>query len=301
MAEGVDGPEATVVEEAEAADEPAAVAPEEALAAAEPSAPNEPSPTREPSPTALPTEAPPILRDWVGPEPSAAVRHLEPAAVPERDVGPTRDSTVTPSRPGAIGPSDATREPTGRAVPGAYLPPSAVYPPPGASLPRPVVGAGSASGPAAPPTARAAERPSALTLRALGPPTASWLVVAGSALGVIAFLLPWSPNGVIGSPGDGGYLGRWGLANGAYLLVMAAAFGCLAVQLLETRLPAALRDGVLPLLLGGFLLGLGWTYVAGPFGADLGVQASLLGGLLLAVGGALGMLATSRSAGSPAS
>ncbi len=213
---------------------------------------------------------PPIRRDWAGPEPSSALAE---------------------------------------SVPGSYLPPSAISsspraePSPSASLGR---GETQASGvpvtPGGTPGSSSMGRPSALTLRALGEPTASWLVVAGSALGLVAFLLPWSPNGVIGSPGDGGYLGRWGLANGAYIVVMAAAFGCLAVQLLETRLPAAVRDGVLPLALGGFLLGLAWTYVAGPFGADLGVQATIVGGLLLVLGGGLGVrTAASRSAGPPTS
>jgi len=130
----------------------------------------------------------------------------------------------------------------------------------------------------------------------------SWLLVAGSIVAVVAFLLPWSPNGVIGSPGDPGYLGRWGLANGAYLLVMAASFGCLVVQILDTRVPPVVRDGILPLVLGGFLLGFGWTYVAGPFGADLGVQAILLGGVLLVGGGILGLrAAASRPGGRPSS
>jgi hypothetical protein len=195
----------------------------------------------------------------------------------------------------------------GASVPGSYLPPSAIYParrPEGARPPasEAAAPAGSRSPSVGPREAEPAGRPSALTLRALGEPAASWLVLVGSALGLVAFLLPWSPNGVIGSPGDAGYLGRWGLANAAYGLVMAAAFGCLAVQVLETRLPAVLRDGILPLALGGFLLGLAWTYVAGPFGADLGVQATILGGVLLVVGGSLGVrAAASRSAEPPPS
>lgn len=281
---------------------------------AAPSPPPETRASRAPGAARGSIGPPPILRDWVGPEPSAA---------------------------SAAGRSRLDLPPERRPVPGAYLPPSAVYPgamsergPAGASprlgtaenrawptqagagrtaavggaMPSPSEASTSAttrptgSGPTAPGTGTTSELPSALTLRAIGGAMASWLVVTGSVLGVVGFLLPWSPNGVIGSPGDSGYLGRWGLANGAYLLVMGAAFGCLAVQLLETRLPALVRDVVLPLALGGFLLGLGWTYVAGPFGADLGVQAVLLGGLLLVVGGGLALRApTSRSAGPPTS
>lgn len=244
--------------------------------------------------------APPILRDWTGPEPSAAP--LEPP-----DLGPGPAGDAVPAGPSTWHGVGSGPE---RPVPGSYLPPSAVFVSSASSTARaPVQAPGAGTASLEPPHRVPADaeratgdRPPAFALRALGEPAASWLVVAGSVLAVVAFLLPWSPNGVIGSPGDPGYLGRWGLANGAYLLVMAASFGCLAVQVLETRLPVLVRDGILPLVLGGFLLGFGWTYVAGPFGADLGVQGILLGGALLVVGGALGLRPlASRSGGPPAS
>lgn len=246
----------------------------------EPTPPSPETPTR-----GVPIGPPPILREWGGPELSAA-----PAPV---------------ASPGSRGTASAAeRPPIDRPIPGAYLPPSAVFSPPGAAPP--TAASPGAPGPSAPsPAANSVPGlapPSALALRALGHSAVSWLLVSGSIVAVVAFLLPWSPNGVIGSPGDPGYLGRWGLANGAYLLVMAASFACLAAQVLETRLPPLVRDGVLPLVLGGFLLGFGWTYVAGPFGADLGVQAILLGGLLLVAGGVLGLRAiASRAGGPPAS
>lgn len=246
---------------------------------------------------------PPILRDWTGPEPSTAP--LEP---PGLGLGPAADAAPAelPAGPPTWHGVGSVPE---RPVPGAYLPPSAVFVSSASSAARARVEASGAETASREPPRRVpadaeratGDRSSGLALRALGEPAAGWLVVVGSVLAVVAFLLPWSPNGVIGSPGDPGYLGRWGLANGAYLLVMAASFGCLAVQVLETRLPVVVRDGILPLVLGGFLLGFGWTYVAGPFGADLGVQGILLGGALLVLGGVLGLRPASRSGGPPAS
>jgi uncharacterized Zn finger protein (UPF0148 family) len=237
---------------------------------------------------------------------AAAARRSDAPQTAQEQVAEARDAGEATASPRA--PADPFQG--ARSVPGAYLPPSAIFPAPTASAVPPSPGS-SGSESAAPGPATASPRPgstvregpaSALTLRALGEPAASWLLVLGSVLGVVGFLLPWSPNGVIGSSGDAGYLGRWGLANAAYLLVMAASFGCLALQVLETRLPATVRDGICPLVLGGFLLGLGWTYVAGPFGADLGVQAILVAGIVLVLGGILGLRAVaSRGGGPPAS
>jgi len=230
-----------------------------------------------------------------------------PVGAPEPLATPAADGTVRPTASPSP-PADPLQG--GRIVPGAYLPPSAIFLAPTSSVAPPSPASlGGEPGAPGPETASSRRSPtvgpgpaSALTLRALGEPAASWLLILGSVLGVIGFLLPWSPNGVIGSAGDTGYLGRWGLANAAYLLVMAASFGCFALQVLETRLPATVRDGIYPLVLGGFLLGLGWTYVAGPFGADLGVQATLAAGTTLVLGGILGLRAVaSRGGGPPAS
>ncbi len=255
----------------------------------------------------------PVDQPWRGSGVDEPGGPLEPggpaglAGAPEPLATPAADGTVRPTASPSP-PADAFQK--ARAVPGAYLPPSAIYLAPTSSVapPSPASSGGEPGAPG-PETASSGRSStvgpgpaSALTLRAPGEPAASWLLILGSVLGVVGFLLPWSPNGVIGSAGDTGYLGRWGLANAAYLLVMAASFGCFALQVLETRLPAIVRDGIYPLVLGGFLLGLGWTYVAGPFGADLGVQATLAAGTTLVLGGILGLRAVaSRGGGPPAS
>jgi hypothetical protein len=116
-----------------------------------------------------------------------------------------------------------------------------------------------------------------------------WATSVGSGLSALAVVLPWAKNGVAGAQLSSGYLGQWGLANPAYLLLLAAGLSLLLVTILPNRLPRAIREVALPLVYGGFLIGLAWSYATGPFGTGLGVGTMLVGAGLLVAGGALGL------------
>ena len=114
-----------------------------------------------------------------------------------------------------------------------------------------------------------------------------WVVAGGSALAAVAFLLPWAQVGVAGTRLDPDYFGRWGLANPSYLLLMAAAVVTFLIVTIPNRLPAVVGSIALPILLGGIFLGLGWSYLTGPYGTGAGVDAMSIGALLMAAGGML--------------
>lgn len=114
---------------------------------------------------------------------------------------------------------------------------------------------------------------------------AAWVVAVGAVLGVIAFFLHWSENGVMGSQPNDTYFGRWGLANPAYLIPMGAALAMLLITVVPNRIPKAIRGVALPILFGGWFLGIGWSYATGPFGLGWGVDALSIGGVLLVIGG----------------
>jgi hypothetical protein len=116
-----------------------------------------------------------------------------------------------------------------------------------------------------------------------------WATAVGGGLTALSVVLPWAKNGVAGGQLGTGYLAQWGLANPAYLLLLAAGLAMLLVTILPNRLPQAIREVALPLLLGGFLLGLAWTYATGPFGTGTGVGTMVVGAALLVTGGALGL------------
>ena len=87
-------------------------------------------------------------------------------------------------------------------------------------------------------------------------------------------------------------------ANPAYLLLFAASIALLIVTIVPNKLPREARAIALPLLLGGLLLGLAWSYLTGPFGTGPGVDAMALGAVLLVVGGLLDLRPARRSAAS---
>jgi hypothetical protein len=128
---------------------------------------------------------------------------------------------------------------------------------------------------------------------------AGWLVVAGSALSTLGFLMPWSTV-VIGASGTGGYLDDWGLASPTHLFVVIALLGMIALGVLENPVPAWVRTGVLGLALGGLLLGLTWPYAIGPLGAELGATITFFGSFALLIGGAIGSWATRHGRVDPA-
>ena len=116
-----------------------------------------------------------------------------------------------------------------------------------------------------------------------------WAIAVGSGLSAVAVVLPWAKNGVAGAQLSSGYLGQWGLANPAYLLLLAAGLALLLITILPNRLPRAIREVTLPFVFGGFLIGLAWSYATGPFGTGLGVGTMLVGSGLIVTGGALGL------------
>ena len=90
-----------------------------------------------------------------------------------------------------------------------------------------------------------------------------WLVAVGSLVGAIAFVLPFSGGYVIGGGVDPSYFGLWGLANAANLVLMLLSIALLFVTLIPSRIPVSIRGAVLPILLGGWFLGVVWSYATG--------------------------------------
>ena len=123
----------------------------------------------------------------------------------------------------------------------------------------------------------------------------AWVVAVGALIGMLSFVLPWSwsENGVMGGQFTGTWTGSWGLANPADLIPTGAALALLLLSVVPNRIPTAIRGVVLPLLFGGWFLGIGWS-----------VDALGVAGLLLVIGGAVAAwraAAHERSAGSPPS
>ena len=137
-----------------------------------------------------------------------------------------------------------------------------------------------------------------LVERAMLVEIAGWFVIVGATMSVLGFLLPWSIT-VIGSSGFGGYFNGWGLASPTHVLVFGGLLATLALGVLRTEVPAWLRSGVLGLALGGLLIGLAWPYLVGRLGADVGVIVTALGGLALAIGGAVASWATRHAEPEP--
>ena len=96
-------------------------------------------------------------------------------------------------------------------------------------------------------------------------------------MAVLGFLLPWSTV-VIGARSVGSYFDTWGLASPTHVVVLAATCSSSPSGSSRTTVPVWLRTGVLPLALGGLLVGLVWPYQVGPLGADVGVLVVALGG-----------------------
>lgn len=120
---------------------------------------------------------------------------------------------------------------------------------------------------------------------------AGWFVVVGATMAVLGILLPWS-RVVIGARGVGSYFDTWGLASPTHVVVLATTMIVLALGILQTAVPVWIRSGVLPLALGGLLIGLVWPYQVGPLGADVGILVVALGGLALMIGGVVTTWAT---------
>ena len=200
----------------------------------------------------------------------------------------------------------------GEATPaaGAYVPPAST-PPAGRPLPaRPWVGVTSAAPPSMA-TSPMPQTPALAGASAVGQPpvstmtfpsvpslaletgwratVAGWLMVIGSAVAILGFLLPWSRT-VIGAEGAGTYFDTWGIANPSHLLIVLALAVTLVLAVLVNPIPRWIRTCCVGLALGGLLVGLTWPYLLGPLGAGPGVMAILVGGVILGVAGVLDLV-----------
>ena len=243
----------------------------------------------------VPNVAPPILHDWS----DRATLPDEPATNGARPAA-TRTATVT--------------EP-GVPLAGSYLAPSATYVAPLA--PRPASVAAAASVTPVPSTGVAWPDPARLTGAAAGSSAAAtvaaapaaagdssargladWLVIGGSVLALVSFLLPWATSGVIGSVGSG-FTAEWGLANPGHLLMIVGILAVLVLQLMANPVPAWFRSAGLPILGGGILTGLAFAYFARPAGGGSGVAVLLAGALVMIGGGLLASRPERHGSGSP--
>lgn len=253
-----------------------------------------------PEPAAAPTIEPPASSP-MSPRSGSVLRQVEA----RRAVAWTNDPTEDYDAP------DAAEAPP--AIPGAYLAPSASF---SAPLLKPrsgglaevhaatravtpgystsATGAVSAvafapalGGPASDATLAAPTARRGVTMQA---PTElpGWLAIAGSAIGAVSFLMPWSRDGVIGAAGST-YFDRWGLANVGYMPLVVAALLLLAVNGVPNPIPTWIRAGLAPLTIGAILFGLDWAYQTRPYSDGLGVTLLLVGALVLMVGGLIGV------------
>jgi hypothetical protein len=126
-----------------------------------------------------------------------------------------------------------------------------------------------------------------------------WLVAAGAGIATVGFFLPWAHR-LIAASGEG-YFNAWGLGAVMHLPVFAAALVTLGLAVLPNRVPGWLRAGVLPLVLGGLVLGLAWPYVfVGPLRGQFGSLLEAFAGLVLVTGGILALRAERHAGGPPA-
>lgn len=118
---------------------------------------------------------------------------------------------------------------------------------------------------------------------------AGWLMIIGSAVAILGFLLPWARS-VIGAEGVGSYFDTWGIANPSHVLVVLALAAALGLAIVANPIPTWIRTCAVGLTLGGLLVGLTWPYLFGPLGAGPGVLAILVGGVMLAAAGILDLV-----------
>ncbi len=258
----------------------------------------------------VPNVAPPILHDWA--DEAAATNGALPAAT--NGALPAATNGALPAATnGAASPRAAGAVATATPVAGAYLAPSATYvappiaprtpvvPPPatpawpaapGSPVPAPTSGGNGAS------TTTAAVATPAASEQATARRVADWLVIGGSVLAIVSFLLPWATDGVIGSFGTG-FTADWGLANPGHLLLIAAAVALLLLHAFDNPVPDWFRSGALPLLVGGVLAGLAFAYYARPAGGGAGVAVLLAGAVVLIVGGMLASRPERHGSGTP--
>jgi hypothetical protein len=222
----------------------------------------------------------------------AAVRQAPveiPAPVRAPEVTTPVAEIPTPARVVATAAPMPAYQPAAVPPPGSYVPPvlePAAAPAParswaGHGAADPAAGATVAVAVGATADATSDDDPSAATTRqAKAVEFVGWLAIAGAALSLAGFLLPWSSIAVIGADGIG-YFDRWGLAGPWHVLVVAGLIGLLVAAILRERVPMWLGIGLPGLGLGALLVGLLWPYLLGPLEGSLGAMAVGLGALLL--------------------
>jgi hypothetical protein len=239
----------------------------------------------------------------------------EPSVPPEGGSGTTRVGDEPPP-PATFGAPTAMVERAAWAengTPGAYVPPPILQPAGPAAPARAWGGHAGAEAESKAGTAGSTPDPAATDHRSAGqegrseglaPDAAKqavefvgWLSIAGAALAMAGFILPWS-DVVIGASGVD-YVDRWGLAGPGHILVLVGLLGIVSAAVTRERVPIWLGIGLPGLALGSLLVGLVWPYVVGPLGAQLGAMAVLVGALLLVAAGVAALLVDRRIRGAP--
>jgi hypothetical protein len=246
-----------------------------------------------------PPEQPAVADDgWdADPDVPAEVRSPWPAATAEPATQAAAVESPLAPGPGAYVPQAVEPEPPPAPLSAEPAPPVAmaepVDPPPAPILPRawdPVAAASGEGVVAATPAATGRVGRIAMPRidRARVEETADTIMLVGSFGLALSFLAPWA-DVVIGSRGRG-YTDTWGLAGSGHIALFLLALGVLALAALENRIGRWLRTGVAGVALGGFVLGLAWPYVVGPFGAGPGALLAWVSGLVLFVAGIISLL-----------
>jgi hypothetical protein len=236
----------------------------------------------------VPSVAPPILHDWSDRPPDQVVATAPPAPAAQRSArggdGPLAGAYLAPSATYAVpvAAGQVVERVPRRAQPGPAQPGPAQAPAwPSALQPgAPAVAYGGNGAAGVPSAAGAPATAAAGTARTLS----DWLVIGGTTLAIVSFVLPWATDGVIGAVGSS-YLANWGLANPGHLLLVGAAVAVLLLGLVDNPVPAWFRSAALPLLVGGIMAGLAFAYYARPAGGGAGVAVMLAGALVLIGGG----------------
>jgi hypothetical protein len=225
------------------------------------------------------------------------VASLPPAAFPPRS--PAASPPAPPASAPVAAPVAAPIPPATPA-PGSYLPPSAVMRNPAAAAPAPA--SSPVSLPVEPePGTTAPGHPARVPVLdlpfAIAPGIGPRLVAAGAALAVVAFVMPWTPDRgtTIGGAPATGFFATWGLAAIGNVLPFLVAWASLLLAVFPNRVPREATLGLLPVALGGFLAGIGWTYLIALPGIGIGLWA-LAGSAVLLFAGGLHDLRTGRAA-----
>jgi len=123
---------------------------------------------------------------------------------------------------------------------------------------------------------------------------AGWLVAVGAVVAGLSVLLPWAApqHTLIGATTldlSASYFDSWGLAAPWSFVLVLITGALLVLALWPNRVPRWIRGGVLPVLVGGLLLGIDWVYssASAAFGGGIGLVLLLVGAAVMALGGAV--------------